>query len=60
MCGLVGFIGGTGIRSQAALAALARRMSARLRHRGPDDEGAAVVFQEWLAGTYDSPAALTA
>lgn len=39
MCGLVGFIGGTGIRSQAALAALAGRMSARLRHRGPDDEG---------------------
>jgi asparagine synthase (glutamine-hydrolysing) len=39
MCGLVGFIGGTGIRSQAALAALAGRMSARLRHRGPDDDG---------------------
>ena len=39
MCGLVGFIGSSGIRSQPALAALARRMSARLRHRGPDDEG---------------------
>lgn len=39
MCGLVGFIGNTGIRSQTALAALARRMAARLSHRGPDDDG---------------------
>ena len=39
MCGLVGFIGGSGIRSQAALAALAGRMNGLLRHRGPDDEG---------------------
>ncbi|HEY2037735.1 MAG TPA: asparagine synthase (glutamine-hydrolyzing) [Steroidobacteraceae bacterium] len=39
MCGLVGFLSCVGIRSEAAFAALARRMIARLRHRGPDDEG---------------------
>ncbi|MHB8813054.1 MAG: asparagine synthase (glutamine-hydrolyzing) [Steroidobacteraceae bacterium] len=39
MCGLVGFVGSTGASSQAALTALAARMSARLAHRGPDDEG---------------------
>lgn len=39
MCGLVGFVGCAGIRSQAALAALVGRMTARLFHRGPDDKG---------------------
>jgi asparagine synthase (glutamine-hydrolysing) len=39
MCGLVGFVGGSGIRTESALAALAGRMITQLRHRGPDDEG---------------------
>lgn len=39
MCGLVGFIGGGGIRSESALRALTGRMITQLRHRGPDDEG---------------------
>jgi asparagine synthase (glutamine-hydrolysing) len=49
MCGLVGFIGGSGIRSQAALTALAGRMSARLRHRGPDDDAVWVDAQCGIA-----------
>src|SRR5215469_11916337 len=39
MCGLVGFVGCAGVRSESALAALTGRMIAQLRHRGPDDEG---------------------
>ena len=39
MCGLVGFVGCPGIRSEGALGALTGRMIAQLRHRGPDDEG---------------------
>jgi len=39
MCGLVGFVSCAGIRSESALGALAGRMIAKLRHRGPDDEG---------------------
>ncbi|HVN44313.1 MAG TPA: asparagine synthase (glutamine-hydrolyzing) [Steroidobacteraceae bacterium] len=38
MCGFAGFITPGG-GDAAALAALVRRMSARLRHRGPDDDG---------------------
>ena len=39
MCGLAGFVGCAGIRSEGALSALAGRMIANLAHRGPDDEG---------------------
>jgi asparagine synthase (glutamine-hydrolysing) len=39
MCGLVGFVGRGGIRSESALSGLAARMVAKLHHRGPDDEG---------------------
>ena len=39
MCGLVGFVGRAGIRSESALGALIARMTAKLRHRGPDDGG---------------------
>jgi asparagine synthase (glutamine-hydrolysing) len=39
MCGLVGYVSPTGIRSDSALRALTGRMTAKLRHRGPDDEG---------------------
>ena len=38
MCGIVGFLGTTG-GEEATLAALARKMSACLTHRGPDDSG---------------------
>ena len=45
MCGLVGFIGCPGIRSEAALTALLRQMCAMVRHRGPDDAGVSIDTQ---------------
>ncbi len=38
MCGIVGFLGTSG-GEEAVLATLARKMSACLNHRGPDDSG---------------------
>ena len=49
MCGLVGFVGYAGIRSEGALRALTGRMIAQLRHRGPDDEGAWVDAHSGVA-----------
>lgn len=37
MCGIAGFLGGTGPAGQDAV--LVRRMADSLRHRGPDDDG---------------------
>src|SRR5262249_10649791 len=39
MCGIAGVIDPAGTRSPDALADIARRMAATLRHRGPDDDG---------------------
>ncbi|HEV2443852.1 MAG TPA: asparagine synthase (glutamine-hydrolyzing) [Steroidobacteraceae bacterium] len=47
MCGLVGFVGTSGVRSDSALRALTGRMITELRHRGPDGEG---VWVDALAG----------
>jgi asparagine synthase (glutamine-hydrolysing) len=48
MCGLAGFVTGeTG--EAAAMSALVRRMAARLRQRGPDDEGEWVDAQAGVA-----------
>jgi asparagine synthase (glutamine-hydrolysing) len=42
MCGLVGFLKGDWSRGHDCMAALAREMSRRIRHRGPDSAG------QWL------------
>jgi len=39
MCGLAGFVEARGGGQQSGLEALASRMAAALRHRGPDDQG---------------------
>jgi len=39
MCGFAGFVDTTGARDARELEALAERMAATLRHRGPDDRG---------------------
>ena len=39
MCGIVGFIDGSGSRTRDTLRGIAERMTATLRHRGPDDGG---------------------
>jgi asparagine synthase (glutamine-hydrolysing) len=48
MCGIAGFLSPTGLDTAAARATL-RRMSDRLHHRGPDDEGAWIDAEAGIA-----------
>ncbi len=62
MCGIVGLIGGIARNEQRADGAV-RQMAARLKHRGPDQDGfcvhaaAGVALGDWLYRTYRRMAA---
>ncbi len=49
MCGIAGFIDLRGRHSEADMAALARKMADKLRHRGPDDAGVWVDAAQGIA-----------
>ncbi len=49
MCGLAGFIDFANRRGEAELGAIAQRMAATLRHRGPDDQGVWIDAEAGIA-----------
>ena len=49
MCGIVGFIDGSGNHTRDTMRGIAEHMSATLRHRGPDDGGIWIDSQVGLA-----------
>ena len=49
MCGITGYLGAPGTTAGEELACVARRMSDRIRHRGPDDSGVWVDAEAGVA-----------